>query len=313
MHSPRHPADLLPASLLSSVSMPPTQPQDTSPECSRTMTARSDALPGPLAHPAHHPATVAPPGRREAILRELWGHMTAIYGHRWTSAYGADAATGAGQVWGEGMMGLTPRQIRAGAAACRDGRGPADGWPPTLPQFRELCFGVPALAEVRRELSDRTAERTPFGLLVAQRLDSWAYRQASEDRADRLLRDAYAEAREHVLTGGDLPVVLPALPDDTDRDPVQATPEVASAALAAVREMLDGDPPVHWREDRGRWVATLPTAGGGEARATVTPTGDGGPWRWVVMIAGDVVETGSAPDGEAGKEAAARCAAGVSA
>jgi hypothetical protein len=104
-------------------------------------------------------------------------------------------------------------------------------------------------------------------------------------------------------------LVLPALTDDTDREPVEATPEVA-AALAAVREMLDGAPPVRWREDRGRWVATLPTAAG-DARATVTPTGEGGHWRWTLTIAGDVIDGGYEPDAEVAKEAAMRCAAEV--
>ncbi len=257
---------------------------------------------------------MAPPGRREAILRELWGQMTAIYGHRWTSAYGADPATGAGQVWGEGMIGLTPRQIRTGAAACRDGHGPADGWPPTLPQFRELCLGLPPLAEVRAELADRDGERTPFGLLVARSLDMWAYRQADARTAERMLGEAYAAARAHVLAGGELPVVLPALPDDSDRLTPWASPEVAGAALAAVREMLDGAPPVAWREDRGRWVATLQTPSGHDARATVAaPKGPGMNWTWSLMIRGEEVDIGGEPDAEAAKAAAVRCAAEVTA
>lgn len=273
-------------------------------------TSRSDALPAPLAHQTAAPATAAPPGRRELILRELWGQMAAIYGHRWTSAYGADPATGAGQVWGEGMIGLTPRQIRTGAAACRDGHGPADGWPPTLPQFRELCLGLPPLAEVRRELADRDGQRTPFGLQVARSIDMWAYRQADAHTADRMLREAYAAARAHVLDGGELPVVLPALTDDTDRERPEASPEVVAAALASVREMLDAEPPVTWRAIRGFWVATLRTVQG-EARATVTPpAAEGGPWRWCVMIAGDVVGAGQEFDGEVAK---VRCAAWVSA
>jgi len=280
------------------------------------MTNCSEAPPAPPAYPTHQPATVAPPGRREAILRDLWAQMTAIYGHRWTSAHGTDAATGSGQVWGEGLLGLTKGQIlRVGVGACRDGHGPADGWPPTLPQFRELCLGLPTIAEVRAELAQRDGQRTPFGLLVSRKMtDPWAYRQADARTAERMLGEAYAAARAHVLAGGELPVVLPALADDTDREPAPATPEVAAAALAAVREMLAAEPPVRWREDRGRWVATLRTAGEREARATVTPpTAEGGAWRWVVMIAGDVVEAGEAAGGEAGKEAAVRCAAGVAA
>jgi hypothetical protein len=241
--------------------------------------------------------------------------MAAIYGFRWTSAYGEDANTIAGREWAVGLATMTLDQIKRGIDACNDGHGPEDGWPPTLPQFRELCLGLPTVAEIRAEIAKRDGERSPFGLLVSRKMtDPWAYRQADARTSERMLAEAYAAARAHVLAGGELPVILPALPDQTDREPTPASPEVAAAALAAVREMLDGAPPVHWREDRGRWVATLRTAGDREARASVTPpAAEGGPWRWCVMVAGDVVEAGEVADGEAGKVAAVRCAAGVAA
>jgi len=240
--------------------------------------------------------------------------MAAIYGHRWTSAYGEDANSIAGREWAGGLTTMTLAQIKHGIDACNDGRGPADGWPPTLPQFRELCLGLPTVAEIRAELAQREGERTPFGLLVSRNMtDPWAYRQADARTAERMLGEAYAEARAHLLSGGELPVVLPALTDDSDRERPEASPEVVAAALASVREMLDAEPPVEWRAVRGFWVTSLRTPQG-EARATVTPPdAEGGPWRWCVMIAGDVVEAGEVDDGEAAKDAAVRCASGVSA
>lgn len=238
--------------------------------------------------------------------------MEAIYPHRWKSAIGPDANSVAGKEWAEALAELTPHQIRRGLKACRDGLGPVD-FPPSIPRFRELCFDLPPIAEVRREIGSRDAERTPFGLLVARGIDMWAYRQADAHAAERMLREAYAEARAHVLAGGELPVVLPALTDDTERERPEASPEVVAAALASVREMLDAEPPVEWRAVRGFWVASLRTPQG-EARATVTPpAAECGPWRWCVMIAGDVVEAGEVDDGEAAKAAAVRCAAGVTA
>ncbi len=222
--------------------------------------------------------------------------------------------------WALALSTLTLEQIRDGLDACNSG-SIAEGsdreidWPPSTARFRAAALGIPSLAKVRAELASLEGERTPFGLLVSHKMpDPWAYRQADAGRADRMLGEAYDAARAHVLAGGELPVVLPALPDDTGRERREATPEVAAAALAAVREMLDGAPPVMWREDRGRWVATLRTAGDREARATVTPpAAEGGPWRWLVMVAGDVVEAGDVADGEAAKAAAVRCAAGVTA
>lgn len=309
MHIINRVIDLLPQHLQSDGCSQQTQQPGTAATCSPTMTSCFDATPGLPAYATHDTDTVAPPSRRELILRDLWQRMTEKYGVRWTSQHGADPATGSGQAWGDGLIGLTKGQIlRVGVGACRG------DWPPSLPEFRALCFALPPLPAIRREIADRTAERTPFGLLVSRYLDSWAYRHAGEDRAERMLREAYAEAERYVMDGGELPQVFAALPDHTDREPAPATPEVAEAVLAAMREMLDGAPPVAWRADRGRWVATLRTSGEREARASVSPpAAEGGPWRWVVMVAGDVVEAGEAADGEAGKVAAVRCASGVTA
>lgn len=253
-----------------------------------------------------------------AVLARFWARMEGIYPHRWKSAVGADYRTAAGMEWARALATLTLAQIREGLDACNSG-AIADGsdreidWPPSTARFRAAALGVPPFAAIRAEFADRHATRSAFGLLVAQRLDSWSFRKADARGADEMLRGAYTAARAYRLDGGELPEVLPALADDTDREPAPATPEVAAAALSAMREMLDGTPPVQWREDRGRWVATLWTAGDGEARATVTPTGEGGPWRWVVMIAGDVVDAGEELEAEAAKDCALICAAGVTA
>lgn len=59
--------------------------------------------------------------------------MTAIYGHRWVSSYGADDD---GDTWLRGLQGVTGAEIAAGLETCCS-RGEA--WPPSLPEFRALC------------------------------------------------------------------------------------------------------------------------------------------------------------------------------
>lgn len=124
--------------------------------------------------------------------------MAEVYGTRWTSAYGDNPDTGAGPTWAKGLAGVEPRQLAAGLSASI---ASADPWPPTLPEFRARCLGIPPVASVRLDAT----KAEPFTRLVWQFLDGYRYRQASADQADRLLREAYELAREHVMRGGALP------------------------------------------------------------------------------------------------------------
>lgn len=69
---------------------------------------------------------------------QIWQRMAFMYGHRWTSNYGAeDDGT-----WRKGLAGLTPAQIGAGLVKCLE-RRPQNGeedWPPTLNEFRDMCL-----------------------------------------------------------------------------------------------------------------------------------------------------------------------------
>lgn len=254
----------------------------------------------------------------DAVLARFWERMEGIYPQRWRSSVGANALSVAGREWALALSTLTLEQIRDGLDACNsgaiaEGSGRELDWPPSSGRFRAAALGIPSLAAIRREFASKDAQRSPFGMLVAERMDLWQFRQADARGAAELLRDAYAEARTFRLEGGALPQVFPALPDDTDREPKPATPETAAAVLAAMREMLDGEPPVRWIEDRGLWVAALPISGGREARVTVVPPMvEGEAWRWRAMVAGDVVHADMEPDAETAKEAAIRWAAGHS-
>ena len=167
-------------------------------------------------------------------MRRLWQRMAEIYGHRWTSGYGVDAAGEAGATWAKGLAGLLPAQIAHGLESTLSA---SDDWPPTLPRFRALCMGVPSFAAVRTEL-DR-GERSRFGMLVWANLDTYRYRMCDADKSDRILRDAYELAREHVLRGGtlpDLPVAAIAASEETKRP--RASEETVRAACADLEKLF---------------------------------------------------------------------------
>ena len=166
-------------------------------------------------------------------IETLWARMAAVYGHRWTSSYGDDPGGMAGDTWAAGLSGLTGSQLARGLEACV---ASSDPWPPSLPDFRAACLGIPPLASVRLD----TGKASPFTRLVWQHLDSYRYKQAPSDQADRLLREAYELAREHVMRGG-------ALPDDPAGElsaekptPKPADPERAAAAIDEISSILTG-------------------------------------------------------------------------
>lgn len=72
----------------------------------------------------------------ERLIERLWEKMTAMYGHKWTSAHGV----GDDGTWGRVLGGVSPEQLAEGLERCveRD-----DNWPPTAPEFRKLCLGLP--------------------------------------------------------------------------------------------------------------------------------------------------------------------------
>lgn len=162
--------------------------------------------------------------------------MAEIYGHRWTSAYGdSTEADGAAGTWAKGLAGVTPSQLADALKACITS---SDPWPPTLPEFRAMCLGIPSLVSVRAEIHGK-AERTPFAILVWQRLDSYQFKQVSAKDAERMLIGAYEDAREFVMRGGALPEVAAAV-EHEEKKPVPVSPEVAKKHMLDLKRELYG-------------------------------------------------------------------------
>lgn len=174
------------------------------------------------------------------IIDRLWLRMAEIYGHRWTSAHGSDAAKGSGETWAKGLAGLDRSDVARGVEACISG---ALSWPPTLPEFRELCLGIPTAANVRVTFSQLRGDAPvdPFARLVWSYIDGFAFRNASREQADRMVSDAYASAREFRMKGGALPQVLAEIEAPKAEKPnVPASPEARAAVLAAAKAQLAG-------------------------------------------------------------------------
>jgi|SRR5690348_8799632 len=150
----------------------------------------------------------AAPRLSQHALDNFWARIGAMFGHTWASQYGESPTGLAGDTWAAALAGLTPQQVADGLRATLL---LGEQFPPSAPHFRSLCFGIPAFAAMRFEMTHGEEPRTPFGLLCWQFVDTFRLRQADQREADRIARDAYELAKAHVLTGGELPEVHPEL------------------------------------------------------------------------------------------------------
>lgn len=164
-----------------------------------------------------------------AWLRRLWERMAVLYPVLWPQRngdmpqdLGTGALTVAGEVWRELLAGMTAEQLQLGLKRCVLRHSE---FPPQPQEFRALCLGVPTLAEVRVLLRDDGAVKPPFVVLMFQHLDYYNWRMADERSASRMLAEAYAIAREHVMAGGELPKPVAAI--EQKREPPRPGPKIA--------------------------------------------------------------------------------------
>lgn len=174
-------------------------------------------------------------------LRRLWERMTASYGHAWTSANGLQpqkpdgSLTIVGQTWALVLADLDGGQIAHGLKACViSGRE----FPPKPGQFRLLCLGDPSEADTLAELQAANSQRSAFAQLVWQRIDGYAWRHATPERREAMVRTAYAWATEYRAKGGRLPDPPAAELAHEAAAPGPRTPEVAQVHLAQLAALL---------------------------------------------------------------------------
>jgi hypothetical protein len=161
--------------------------------------------------------------------------MAEIYGHRWTSSYGADPnPDGAAGTWAKGLAGVTAAQIADGLRACLTS---ADPWPPTLPEFRAMCLGVPSLASVKMAIY--AGEVTPFCRVVWHHIDGYLFKTSDHKTTDRMIADAYSVAREYVMGGGALPQESPQIEQAPKPEPVELTEDQKADRAAKAKAAFD--------------------------------------------------------------------------
>ncbi|MDG9986823.1 hypothetical protein [Stenotrophomonas sp. GD04024] len=186
-----------------------------------------------------------PDQRAVSALWTVWERMAGMFPGKWVRENGAapvnnaGSLTTAGELWFQVMSGITPRQVAEGLANCLRS---ALQWPPNPGQFRAMCLGVPALAEVDGQMRPGQAH-SGFTVLVRSKLDLHAYRTAEGGaQQQRMLANAYERAVKHVMDGGTVPEPAAALTAPTMEPQVVRDRNAARSAMAlAAAELGFGD------------------------------------------------------------------------
>ena len=89
----------------------------------------------------------------QQVIDQLWLAMVSIYGHKWTSSFGECDAD---HIWARGLADMDFEDMKRGYIACIHRPDP---WPPTLPEFRDLCR--PAQPKREREAMYRDNRALP--------------------------------------------------------------------------------------------------------------------------------------------------------
>lgn len=99
------------------------------------------------------------------LMGRLWVLMTEMYGHKWTAVHGESDASG---TWGKVLVDISGQQIANGMQQCATRTGEQAAWPPSAPEFREMCLagqsnlGIPSGDAAWREAVEASTDPTTF-------------------------------------------------------------------------------------------------------------------------------------------------------
>jgi hypothetical protein len=185
-------------------------------------------------------STSTPNALPDAWIERLFNRMEDRYGSLWAERYGAFPRARVMRTWAEDLADMSRDELARGVAACRDRK-----YPPTLPEFRELCRPsidyeqafLEAVEQMRKRATGEDVWSTPAVYWAATKLagDLQAHPYASlKGRWQAALDEAVQSVRT-----GKLPAEVP-----KRRDALPAPgrsivpPEVARQRLAEIMQQL---------------------------------------------------------------------------
>lgn len=185
-------------------------------------------------------STVKSSALPDAWIERIFQRMEDRYGALWADRYGAFPRERVKRSWAEDLADLTRDELARGVSATRDRK-----FPPTLPEFRELCRPaldyerafIEAIEQMRRRETGADTWSTPAAYWAAVKVggDLRAYPYAAiKGRWAAALDEAIEEIRTGKLPN-ETPPRREALPAPGQ---CSVPPEVAKQRLAGIRDML---------------------------------------------------------------------------
>ncbi len=178
----------------------------------------------------------------DAWMEKIFQRMEDRYGSLWADRYGAFPRSRVMRSWAEDLADMSRDELARGVSACRDRK-----FPPTLPEFRELCRPaldyerafLEAVEQMRKRETGADTWSTPAvywaAVKVGQDLRAHPYAMV-KGRWAAALDEAIDAVRTGKLTN-EIPPRHEALPTPGQ---CSVPPEVAKQRLARIRDMLAG-------------------------------------------------------------------------
>ncbi len=126
------------------------------------------------------------------LMEKLWVMMAGLYGHKWISSYGTsdvkvddlgNPRPDSG-IWSKTLAGVSGQQIAQGMKMCTMRTGEQAAWPPSAPEFRDMCLagqsilGIPDVSSAWHEAVNASTDPTQWKfshpiVQEAARLTDW--------------------------------------------------------------------------------------------------------------------------------------------
>ena len=123
-------------------------------------------------------------------MRDLWLRMAEIYGNQWTSQHGNEDTN---NTWAKGLQDITPKMLAGGLMRCLM-RSSRNAWPPTLPEFRNLCLDLPAMDRAINLALNNLRTDDAFIIAMRRYIGSWELANKTLAELKPIARDAYEYA-----------------------------------------------------------------------------------------------------------------------
>lgn len=185
-------------------------------------------------------STSTPNALPDAWIERIFQRMEDRYGAMWADRYGAFPRARVMRTWAEDLADMSRDELTRGVAACRDRK-----FPPTLPEFRELCRPAldyeRAFAEAVEQMRKREAGEDSWSTPAVY----WAAAKLGVDlrvHPYQSIKGRWHAALDEAIEGirtGKLPAAVPQRRESLPA-PGQCSvpPEVAKQRLAGIRDML---------------------------------------------------------------------------